>query len=145
MKKHPLSLTNESFGDVKQKSLVRIKELEEKHSLQVTVICEHEWGEMMINEKVLNFLKVYDFPERIDPHDALFGGGTNALNLNYAVQPGEKNHSFDFTSLYPYVNKTKTYPIGHPIIIFRDFKPLGNYFGIIRNKILSPKQLWLPI
>ena len=37
------------------------------------------------------------------------------------------------------------YPVGHPIIITRDFKDVENYFGIIKCKILPPRGLFLPV
>ncbi|KAK1792083.1 hypothetical protein P4O66_001863 [Electrophorus voltai] len=43
--------------------------------------------------------------ERLNPRDALFGGRTNALQLYYTAQPGGRIDYYDFTSLYPYVDK----------------------------------------
>ncbi|GAA6102382.1 uncharacterized protein LOC125146163 [Tachysurus ichikawai] len=91
--------------------------------------------------RVINFLKEFDFPKRLNPRDALYGGRTNALHLHYVAQQGERTDYYDFTSLYPYVNKSKTYPLGRPTVIFRDFEPLDNYFGIVRAKVL----LWSPV
>lgn len=54
-----------------------------------------------------NFLKGFDFPERIDSCNALYGGRTNVLQLYYIAQPDEKIHYYDFTSLYLFVNKKR--------------------------------------
>ncbi|XP_053536862.1 uncharacterized protein mcf2lb isoform X1 [Ictalurus punctatus] len=146
MTPHPLTKSNATFGDIRQKSMERIKNLQDTLNLQVTLMWEHEWNEMKKNDNLVqNFLKDFDFPERLNPRDALYGGRTNALNLHYVAQPGERIDYFDFTSLYPFVNKTKTYPIDHPIIIYRDFQPLKYYFGIIRAKVLPPRGLWAPV
>ncbi|KAK2834690.1 hypothetical protein Q7C36_015391 [Tachysurus vachellii] len=142
---HPLN-HNVSFGGVRLKSMEKIKYLQDTHNLHVTTIWEHEWREMMENDaRVINFLEEFDFPERLNPRDALYGGRTNALHLHYVAQPGERIDYYDFTSLYPYVNKSKTYPIGHPTIIFRDFEPLDTYFGIVRAKVSPPRGLWAPV
>ncbi|XP_060731092.1 uncharacterized protein LOC132848976 [Tachysurus vachellii] len=142
---HPLN-SKVSFGDVRVRSLEKIKYLQDTHNLHVKTLWEHEWREMKENdERVINFLKELDFPKRLNPRDALYGGRTNALHLHYVAQPGERIDYYDFTSLYPYVNKSKTYPIGHPTVIFRDFEPLDNYFGIVRAKVLPPRGLWSPV
>lgn len=53
---------------------------------------------------------------------------------------------FQFTSLYPYVNKTQRYPKGHPKIITEDFDmTLASYFGIAKVKILAPRGLYHPL
>lgn len=52
--------------------------------------------------------------------DALYRGRTNTICLYYKPQPTEQIHYYDFTSLYPFVNKTKQYPVGHPIIVYGD-------------------------
>ncbi|XP_049332872.1 uncharacterized protein LOC125801098 isoform X1 [Astyanax mexicanus] len=143
---HPLSKTYQTFGEILQQSLEKIQILQNTHNLHVTVIWEHTWNEMKrSNHDVKKFLDHFDFPERMKPRDALFGGRTNALHLHYVAQPGERIDYYDFTSLYPYVNKTKRYPVGHPTIIFRNFKPLEDYFGLMRLKILPPKGLWAPV
>ncbi|XP_078242820.1 uncharacterized protein LOC140705727 [Pogona vitticeps] len=80
-------------------------------------VWELEWQEMVRNDSnVKQYLATADFPEPLEPRDALFGGRTNAIRLYYKPKPGEQIHYYDFTSLYSYVNKTKEYPLGHPKI-----------------------------
>ncbi|XP_076840662.1 uncharacterized protein LOC143485207 isoform X1 [Brachyhypopomus gauderio] len=142
---HPL-YKDMSYGEVRERTQDRIQYLKHTHKVQVTVLWEHEWLVMRKSDDVVKcFLKSFDIPERLNPRDALFGGRTNALHLHYVAQPGEKIEYYDFTSLYPFVNKTKTYPVGHPTIIFKDFEPLENYFGIFRIKVLPPRGLWMPV
>ncbi|XDV16499.1 hypothetical protein PO909_016187 [Leuciscus waleckii] len=40
---------------------------------------------------------------------------------------------------------TKTYPIGHPKIIFKDFEEIENYFGLIKAEVLPPHGLYHPV
>ena len=51
--------------------------------------------------------------------------------------------------MYPWVNKRCEYPVGHPIIITENFKPIadGNqsYFGLIKGKFLPPRNLIHPV
>ena len=86
-----------------------------------------------------------DLTTRLKPKDSFFGGRTNALKLHHKVNENERIKYADFTSLYTYVNKYKQYPVGHPIIITKDFKTIDQYFGIAKLKILPPRQLYLPV
>ena len=85
--------------------------------------------------------------EPLNPRDCLFGGRTNAFVLYYRVKVGEKIKYYDFCSLYPYVQKYGIFPIGHPTLITENFnnRPFKEYFGVIKCKILPPKQLYTPL
>ena len=48
--------------------------------------------------------------EPLNPRDAFCGGRTNAVKLYHRVTPGQKIHYIDYTSLYPWVNKTCCVP-----------------------------------
>lgn len=72
----------------------KIKNLQDTHNLQVTVMWEHEWTEMKKSDnRMINFLK--DFLEHLNRQDAIYGGQTNALYVHYVAQPGEQ---IDFDS-----------------------------------------------
>lgn len=79
------------------------------------------------------------------PRDALFGGRTNAIRLYYKLNSGEEIHYYDFTSFYPFVKKTKEYPIGHPDIVYDKFGPLANYFGIAKVKVYPTQGFFFPL
>ena len=49
------------------------------------------------------------------------------------------------SSLYPFVLKQKRFPVGHPVVVFENFKPLDEYFGIAKVKILPPRKLYHPV
>jgi hypothetical protein len=69
-----------------------------------------------------------DLKHPLKPRDALSGGRTNAFVLHYE---GDVDY-IDFTSLYPYVQKYGTFPIGHPEIITENFDAcIDNYFGLV--------------
>ena len=86
-----------------------------------------------------------EFASPINPRDSLFGGRTNALKLYHKCKPGQKIFYNDFTSLYPYVQKTCKYPVGHPVKIHENFEDLSSYFGIIKCKVLPPRKLYIPV
>ena len=41
--------------------------------------------------------------------------------------------------------KYKPYPEGHPEIVTSDFKPISQYFGIVKCKVLPPRKLNHPV
>ena len=89
----------------------------------------------------LNIQTSIDMVEPLNPRDSLFGGRTNAIKLYHKVADGQRIYYSDFTSLYPYVQKTGKYPIGHPVKITNDFGPIENYFGIVKCKVSPPKRV----
>ena len=83
--------------------------------------------------------------EPIGPREAFYGGRTNAFKLHHKVSPGEKIRYLDVCSEYPYVNKYKVYPVGHPVITRKDFGDITQYFGLIKCRVLPPRNLLIPV
>ena len=78
--------------------------------------------------------------------DALFGGRTNACKLfAKVIKPGDKILYYDACSLYPLVMKYCSYPVGHPTVILKDFKNVSEYYGLIKCKVLPPRDLYHPL
>jgi len=48
--------------------------------------------------------------------DALYGGRTVAMRLQYKAREGETIQYVDFMILYPYICKYFKFPVGHPVI-----------------------------
>jgi hypothetical protein len=58
----------------------------------------------------------------------------------------ETIHYYDYTSLYPYVNKNGIYPIGHPEIISQPgHTEISRFFGIAKCTVLPPHGLYHPV
>ena len=80
--------------------------------------------------------------------DALYGGITSPACLFKEVTEKEKKNYIDPSSLYPFVQKSKTFPIGHPQIYIKDehqqidIKPM---FGLVKCRILPPRNLYFPV
>lgn len=149
----PRCFSSETFNPRKQKLMGsifhqhknRISFLKKKCK-KLVEIWECEFDELIKQDSELQeFAKKYKEQPPINIRDALFGGRTNAVKLYYMVKDGEKIRYFDFTSLYPFVQKYCTFPVGHPIRIRDNFKSIENYFGIVKCKILPPKGLYLPV
>ena len=114
--------------------------------LKVTVVWEHDFLERLrTDDKLRDFADTQDLQDRLEPRQAFYGGRTNALRLYSKVDDPLQIRYYDVTSLYPYVLKTQTFPVGHPQIVTRDFLPLDRYFGLAKVKILPPRGLYLPV
>ena len=93
------------------------------------------------------FLGTFELVEPLNPRDSFFGGRTNGVCLySEARFQGDEIRYADINSLYPYVNKTRTYPVGHPeILVHPTNQNLDSYFGIAKVKILPPANLYHPV
>ena len=121
----------------------------------MTHIWEHEYKEHLKNE--LTFKEFFSWRYKtyycliekyghINIRDAFFGGRTNNLVFNYVCDENERILYHDVTSLYPSVLVKNKYPLKHPIVItaFEGIN-ISNYFGIIKCKVLPPKDLYIPV
>lgn len=113
--------------------------------MKYVCIWEHDFHELLQNNKTHEFIQSLDLQERLDPRDSFFGGHTNATKLSYKTKKDEKIRYVDFTSLYPFVNKYSIYPLKEPKIITSDFMNIEEYFGIAKVKVLPPKGLYNPV
>ncbi|XP_067660620.1 uncharacterized protein [Haliotis asinina] len=85
-------------------------------------------------------------PDPLDPREAFFGGRTNATKLYYEAKEEEEIKYVDVCSLYPYICKYGTYPLGHPEI--KDHPPVSDLFdlhGLIQCRVLPPTDLYHPV
>ena len=62
------------------------------------------------------FLQLFELVSPLNPREAFFGDRTNAVCLHAKTEDSESIKYIDINSLYPFVNKTKTYPVDHPEI-----------------------------
>ena len=118
-----------------------------KAGFRVLEIWQCEWQEQVKkNAEVQRFLNSFDLVPPLQPRDSFFGGRTGAVALHSMAGEGEEIRYTDITSLYPYVNKTCTYPIGHPKIITKPMdQSIHSYFGIALVDILPPTGLFHPV
>ena len=114
--------------------------------MKYVCMWEHEFRETYQNDPELrHYLQNLDITDRLDPRESFFGGRTNASQLYYRAKETEQIKYVDFTSLYPWVNKTCQYPVGHPEVITSDFRDMDQYFGIAKVRILPPRGLYHPV
>jgi len=148
----PKCFTPETFNQVSQTTMRSIYQRHcfrinyiKSHCKQLIEIWECEFdkiGDPLLEEIINSQISL----SPLIPRHALFGGRTNALRLYHHIQPNEKIRYYDFTSLYPYVQKYCRYPIGHPTIITENFDTdINKYYGLIKCKIIPPRKLYLPV
>ena len=108
---------------------------------------ECQWDEQVrTNEVVKRFLASFDVVPPLQPRDAFFGGRTGAVTLHEVAGEGEEIRYVDITSLYPWVNKNCSYPVGHPEIITEPVdQNINSYFGLALVDILPPSGLYHPV
>ena len=54
----------------------------------------------------------------------------------------EEMHYYDFTLLFPFVNKYEEYPKGHPLIYTQDFHyDKDAYFGVMECDLLASQDI----
>ena len=113
----------------------------------VLEIWECQWDEQVrTNEAVQRFLASFDLVAPMNPRDAFYGGRTGAVSLHAKAGKGEEIRYCDINSLYPWVNKTCKYPIGHPHIITQPIdQDIQSYFGLALVDILPPPALFHPV
>jgi hypothetical protein len=136
MTKHPR--TKQSIEELYTLTMLKKQKLE---SMGFTYKCiwAHAFHEMKkTNEDLNKFLSTLDISDRLVARDAFFGGRTDCTKVYYKCKEGEKIRYVDFTSLYPYINKYSRTILYHPEIIVDNFKPIQDYFGIAKVKILPP-------
>ena len=81
--------------------------------------------------------------------DAFYGGRTGAVSF-YAKpdleDPEEEIKYSDVTSLYPWVNRYKEYPVRSPIIYTNPAdQDISYYFGVAKVDVLAPEKLFDPV
>ena len=102
----------------------------------------------MVGVVLILFIRAHKYlhtlAEPMDPRAAFYGGRTNAVKLYHKIDEakGEKILYKDVCSLYPWVCKYGSFPVGHPEVITENFKPMGRkpYRGLKQPFLLNYKK-----
>ena len=117
------------------------------YSLQTMWECE--WTRLKSKrDDIQGFVDGLGLVDHLEPRDAFYGGRTKAIKLYETADP-DQNESIqyvDFTSLYPFVNKTSQYPVDHLHIITEPTSTdISQYFGLVKCTVLPPYGLYMPV
>ena len=141
-----LRLFNRTVQDVYEKTQAKMATLRQK-GYNVIEMWECQWSQLkQTRPDIQAYVDSLQFVLPLNPRDAFCGGRTNAIKLYHHVTLDQKIHYIDYTSLYPWVNKTCVYPKGHPIFIPSPGRTdIHNYFGIVQCQVLPPRELYHPV
>ncbi|KAE9530087.1 hypothetical protein AGLY_011549 [Aphis glycines] len=131
------NINHETMEDLYQKTIDRSTTIKNA-GYNLVEQWECDW----INSTTYKKMRKADIVEPINPRDAFFGGRTNATKLRVK---NTKIRYIDVCSLYPTVNYYDYYPVGHPKKIFKPKLYDKNWFGLIKCKILPPRNLYHPV
>ena len=139
-------LDNRQMWEVREVTKEKVQKLKSV-GLQVLEMWSCQWKDYKkTHPECAAFVNNLNLRECLEPREAFFGGRTNAAKLFHACRNGEKIQYFDFTSLYPWVNKYSTYPIKHPQVILNpENQNIHDYFGVAKCIVRAPRYLYRPV
>lgn len=139
-----------TFRALHEKTLQKESFIKDVLKWDIVSMWECEWEKIKTeNEEISDFVKQNQHLfTPFSPFEAFHGGRVETFKM--CVDDGETKLNYvDFTSLYPYINATKRYPVGHPVIILNDFGSFDDicdrYFGLMKCSILPPRNLYVPV
>nr|XP_022294902.1 uncharacterized protein LOC111105016 [Crassostrea virginica] len=134
--------TQFTYNSLYELTLARELALKEQ-GFNLVTLWEHDFDkQFQKNDAFQDFDRELEFQPPLNPREALYGGRTNATRL-YCCE-GDMRYVY-VCSLYPYVLKHRTFPLGHPEIITEDFQDVRSYFGLIHCRVLPPRGLYHPV
>ena len=144
----PLCHHDRTLQEVYEATLMKQEALRQRGCV-VKIMWECDWDqEVKTNPELQRFLDTLEMVEPLQPRNAFFGGRTKAVKLHHVAERrvNEKIKYIDVTSLYPWVNKTQEYPVGHPTVLVNpDDQDIHHYFGTAKVDILPPQGLYHPV
>ena len=149
-KGHTINLVNgHKMQDLYDRTVERMAALR-RDGCRVIEMWECSWKKFLkSNEEAARDVENFRLAEALNPRMALCGGRTNAFRLYARADEKTVLRYYDIKSLYPYVQKTKDFMVGHPKVITESFGDLGTvhrrYRGFIQCTVLPPVRLLLPL
>nr|CAD2197022.1 unnamed protein product [Meloidogyne enterolobii] len=141
-----------SAGKQREKDERRL-EFIESFGVEVEVYWECDIRGILSRDRVMR-LKFKNYLDNgpIDIRSAFFGGRTGPLKLFHKTGEGQKISYYDVTSLYPFINMTTRYPIGHPEvhILNNDVnwtRPSDNTYelALLKVFVIPPRSIGVPV
>ena len=134
-----------SMGDLYARTIEKQQFIEEMGYSYISIWeCDFK-QDIAKDAKMKHYIQCLEIVSPLEPRDAFFGGRTEAFKLFEETSKEKQIKYYDVTSLYPYVNKTGKIPLGHPQIITENFKNIDEYEGLVKCKVLAPRQMHIPV
>jgi len=145
------------YRDVYAKTLIRLKNIENS-GFRVIRIWECQFNKLLKSNPILKKFKTdetnylhLEYPIK-SIREGYYGGRVNPCGLWCKLSPedikmGYKIYYYDINNLYGFQMKINKFPCGVPeMIAAKDIsKPISEYFGLIKAKILPPQDLFFGI
>ena len=143
------SKTGKTMGEMYDATQRRLQDLK-GIGKKIVYIWEIDWDRLAKdNEDIERIVKNFPVVEPLLPGEAFYGGRTDAIRQEYNHEiDGGKVRYLDYMSLYPSVNKYTMYPVGFPQILTgqeASRKLIGECFGLVKAKVLPPRNLFMPV
>jgi len=95
----PIMHADRTLQEVYECTQEKLGKLQDQGNV-VKEMWECEWdNEVKYNQELQQFLLNFEIIDPLQPRHAFFGGRTNAVKLHHTVEPDEKIHYVDVTSL----------------------------------------------
>jgi hypothetical protein len=136
--------SGETLAERYEQTLARIELLKRAgYNVKVQWECEFEEVDDLKTHPIVRHAP-------INTREALYVGRTEAMRLHYKIKEDVESVQYcDIVSLYPYICKYFKFPIGHPIIhvgdAFVDIEACLKMKGLIKCKVVPPKDLYHPV
>ena len=141
----PICFSRSTVNPVSQLTMAKKQYIEsEGYSYKCIWECQFK-SELKNNVIRKRFVENLELVTPLAPRDTFYGGRTEAFKLFEETCPEKQIKYYDVTYLYPFINKTGKIPISHPQIITENFDSIENYEGLIKCKIVPPKDLYIPV
>nr|CAD2194134.1 unnamed protein product [Meloidogyne enterolobii] len=139
-------------GKQREKDARRL-EFIKNQGINVQVFWECEIRTMLDKDREMrSSFKKYLDDGPIDLRACFFGGRTGPISLFYSAKEGEKIAYYDVTSLYPFINVSTKYPVGHPKVHILNenvhwSRPEDNNFdlAILKVFVIPPRSIDVPV
>ncbi|GMR35667.1 hypothetical protein PMAYCL1PPCAC_05862, partial [Pristionchus mayeri] len=141
-----ISLGGERADEIFDRTMRRIDLIKSQYP-DVEVIWECQIKDELAANKdgIRDFFKEVEIIERLKIRDALYGGRVEVIRSFLRSTQHTVVKYYDICSLYPAIQSTREFPIGHPQVITSDFKEVSGtsfpYRGIAKIRVLPPQDL----
>ena len=116
---------------------------------ELVVMWSCEFDRVKKEREYLDLMSDVYFVEPLQPRDAFYGGRVDTMYTYNKCFENERIDYYDFTSLYPYVNKYCKYPVGEhktkTSAEWGDNVDITCIEGLIKCCVLPPRRLFHPV
>ena len=128
------------------KTLLKRKKIPASEGYTYKCIWECEFKSQLLGNSDMNqYIFSLESVMPLEPRNAFYGGRTEAFKLYAEATSENQIKYYDVTSLYPFINKMRKIPLGHPSIITGNLEDINRYEGLIKCRVLPPRQLYIPV